>query len=73
MGTIKRLSSKEAADYLGYSEETLIKWRHGGDWSESSKGPKFVKCHHRIWYRQDWLDAWMDSVWYPSGKNKNRE
>ncbi len=66
-----RLGPKEAAAYLGYSVHSLAKWRGGKKfWQEGDKGPRFVTCNRRIWYRRDWLDEWLESIWAPVEKNR---
>lgn len=52
-----RLTAKEAAVVLGYSEKTLQKWRNQGT------GPRWTSCNGRIWYRQDWIEEWLESIW----------
>lgn len=50
-----RLPSSEAARYLGVAEKTMANWRSQG------RGPRFLKRARRVWYRQEWLDAWVQS------------
>jgi hypothetical protein len=55
-----RLSTKEAAAWLGYSHHTLKKWRRGRkDWEIGLKGPKFRSVHGRIFYFLDALEDWQ--------------
>ena len=69
----ERLTPKEAATYLGYSIYTLAKWRGGKEfWQEGDKGPRFVTCNSRVWYRRDWLDEWQNSIWSPVQQQKIR-
>lgn len=58
------MSPKEAAAYIGYSERSLAGWRAGRKaWEPGTKGPRFSTLNMRIWYRRDWLDEWLESVW----------
>lgn len=52
-GDKERLSTKEAAEYLGYSESTLETWR------TENKGPRFYKPLGKIFYFKDDLDLWL--------------
>lgn len=55
-----RLTTKEAADFLGYSFHTLKKWRMGKKtWELGVKGPKFKSVHGRIFYDMDALEDWV--------------
>lgn len=63
-----RMSTKEAASYIGYSVSTLINWRHNKDY-----GPKYVLTKSgRIWYSQEDLDDWMDSAWSRASNRRQR-
>lgn len=64
----QRMDTKAAADYLGYSVSTLERWRGGcKNWFDTDqRGPRYASVRGRIWYRRDWLDDWLDSVWSPS-------
>lgn len=55
--TGERLTAKEAAVVLGYSEKTLQKWRNQGT------APRWTSCNGRIWYRRDWIEEWLESIW----------
>ena len=57
---MEHLSTKEAAVILGYSTRTLYRWRQQGI------GPKWTTYNGRVWYREDWLENWLDSVWAKS-------
>lgn len=58
---MKRLSTKEAADYIGFSPHTLRNWRKGRKrWTIGLYGPKFGSIHGRIFYIPSDLDAWME-------------
>ena len=60
------ISPKEASAYTGYSERALMSWRKGRKtWEPGTKGPRYVAMNGRIWYRKDWLDEWLESVWSP--------
>lgn len=53
----KKLSTKEAAEVLGYSHYTLRNWRQGFKrWRIGLSGPRFDSVHGRIFYTEDWLD-----------------
>lgn len=57
---IKRLSTKEAAEALGYSPYTLRNWRQGFKrWRIGLSGPKFDSVHGRIYYTMDALEDWQ--------------
>lgn len=50
------MTTKEAAEYLGFSEISLRRWRMKGT------GPKFLKLGlRRVRYRKEDLDAWVGS------------
>ena len=53
----ERLTPKEAAAAIGYSEKTLQRWR------SLNFGPRWTICNRRIWYRRDWIAEWENSVW----------
>lgn len=56
--TIRLLSTKQAADYLGLKSQTLRRWRMQGD------GPAYVRLGNtpraRVAYRNADLDLWLD-------------
>lgn len=54
--TTARLSTRQAAEYLGISEDTLRWWRHRGD-----RGPRSyaLSARHVVYDLAD-LDAWAD-------------
>ena len=52
-------STKEAADILGYSPETLRHWRMGRKVWEPGLGPRFSSVNGRIFYSPAALDIWM--------------
>ena len=49
------LTSREAAEYLRLSVDTLARWRCHGT------GPEYVKSGLKVLYRRDALDAFTDS------------
>ena len=52
---IKRfLNTREAADYVGLSAKTLVRWRVTGE------GPRYIKRSNRVIYEVVDLDAWME-------------
>lgn len=58
-----RLSSPQAALYLGQSPKTLTNWRYLG------KGPRFHRSgekHSRVYYLVTDLNAWIAERAYPS-------
>lgn len=61
-----RLTPKEAAEILGYSVDTLKRWRQGEKQWRPGLGPKFYTIHGRIFYRRAWLEDW-ERLHYPSG------
>ncbi len=46
-------NTKEAADYLRYSETTLETWR------SQNKGPRWHKPEDKVLYYKTDLDAWV--------------
>ena len=52
-------STKEAADILGYSPETLRHWRMGRKIWEPGLGPRFTCVNGRVFYSSAALDLWM--------------
>ena len=54
------LTTRQAAQYLGLAVSTLNKWRcHGG-------GPEFLKLGRAVRYRQDDLDAFLETRMFRS-------
>lgn len=51
-----RMTTREAASYLGFAEATLKKWRLLG------RGPVFRRAGETVWYRRAELDAWLESL-----------
>lgn len=53
------LTTKQAAEYLGLSPNTLSGWRY------LNVGPKYQRLgtsrRAAIRYRRDWLDEWLDA------------
>lgn len=49
------LSTKEAADYLGVSERTLIRWRVG------RVGPAWTYAGRQVRYRPEDLDRYLEA------------
>src|SRR5262245_10307814 len=49
------VTSKELADLLGLSTQTLSLWRSAGD------GPDYVKLGKTVFYRESELKAWIDA------------
>ena len=68
---MREMTTKEAAMYLGYSHETLKKWRMGQKVWQPGLGPKFVSVNGRIKYREDWLDDWKEYWWNSVGKYRS--
>lgn len=52
-----RLTTKQAAEYLGFAESTLENWRNTGTVSVP-----YLKVSNRVWYRKADLDAWLEST-----------
>lgn len=52
----KLYSSKEAAYYLGISDNTLRQYRLNGT------GPLFIKKGKRVFYQKSDLDNWLTSL-----------
>lgn len=50
-----RMTTKEAADYLGMSEGTIENWRYNG----LSTLP-FYKVGGRVYYRKTDIDKWLE-------------
>lgn len=53
-----RLNRKAAAQYLGYSPQTLA------NWAATGRGPKYMRDGSRgssTFYRLEDLDAWIDA------------
>ena len=52
----RRVTSAEAAEYLGYKPQTLALWRHKGI------GPRYYKINGgRVLYRMSDLERWMEA------------
>lgn len=58
MATKPFLTSKEAAEYLGFSEYTLRRARCGGTISGVNP-PRYSKIGRSVRYMRDDLDAWL--------------
>lgn len=54
------LTTKEAAEYMRYSEQTLENWRVSGC------GPKWHKPENKVLYKKDDIDQWIE------GKNNEQ-
>lgn len=55
--TANLITSSQAAELLGVSEQCLRNWRHLG-----TRGPKFVKLGGRsVRYRQSDIEAWVEA------------
>ena len=65
---MKTLTTKQAAEFLGYSPETLKKWRMGQKVWQIGLGPRFYAINGRIMYREDWLQEWKEFWWASVGK-----
>jgi excisionase family DNA binding protein len=50
------LTISEVSDYLQVPVQTLYHWRYRGT------GPKGVRVGRHVRYRQDDVDAWLDSL-----------
>ena len=57
------LTSKEAAEYLGYSEKTLRQSRVEGNLAAIT-APPYYKMGHRVRYQKVDLDNWL-AIWKP--------
>ena len=55
------LTSKEAAEHLGYSEYTLRRARTDGTLSGKPQ-PKFTKIGKAVRYKKADLDAWVNGT-----------
>lgn len=62
-----RLSTKEAAEVLGYSADTLRHWRMGQKVWQPGLGPRFGCINGRIFYTSASLDIWMRAYADPDG------
>lgn len=52
----RTMTTQQAAEYLGFSTVSLKRWRSKGT------GPTFIRLGtRRVRYRQEDLDAWVDS------------
>lgn len=59
MTTEKWMTTKEAAEHLGYSPYTLRRARLDGELS-GKKQPKYTKSGRAVRYKKSDLDAWME-------------
>lgn len=54
------LSTKQAAELIGFSYLTLRNWRLGKKvWEPGLRGPKFDNIHGRIVYQRDHVLDWL--------------
>ena len=53
------LTTKQAADYLGYSEHTLAMSRSTGKLS-GVNAPQFIKAGKAVRYRAEHLEDWLN-------------
>ncbi len=51
------LTTKEAADFIGFSPKTLGVWR----WLKRKNTPKYVKITNRIYYPKKELEKWLEN------------
>lgn len=49
------ISTRDAADYVGLSEQTLANWRY------LNRGPRWFKVGGRVKYDVADLDAWIEA------------
>ena len=54
--TEKLLSPNQLAENLGVKPFTLLQYRMNG------KGPKYITLGHLVRYRQEDVDAWLESI-----------
>jgi hypothetical protein len=52
---LERMNTERAASYLGMRPTTLNNWRIAG------KGPRFLRIGSRVMYRQQDLDAYLET------------
>lgn len=55
--TDKKLTTEEAAEYLGYSAGTIENWRRENPY----KGPKYYKPMGKVFYFEQDLKEWLES------------
>jgi DNA-binding transcriptional MerR regulator len=54
MGILNELwTTKEAAERIGISEQTLFRWRR------ESRGPPYLRVEGRVYYRPKDIDTWI--------------
>lgn len=54
------LTSKQAAELIGYSHLTVRNWRQGKKtWEPGLRGPKFHSIHGRIVYKRADVLEWL--------------
>jgi excisionase family DNA binding protein len=51
-----RMTTAEAAEYLGFEESTLVDWRYDG----KANRPPYTKLGGKVFYRQSALDKWIE-------------
>lgn len=54
------MTSKEAAEYLGYSHQTMDLSRHRGTLA-GTKAPEHIKIGRTIRYKREDLDNWVET------------
>lgn len=57
MSTDERLTSEQAAEFIGIKPSTLTDWRYRG----IANQPKYLKIGIRVWYRKRDLEAWVEA------------
>ena len=60
------LTPKEAADLIGVSPRTLERWRM------QKHGPRYRVHRGRAWYRREWIDEFLNSVFAPNNGKSRR-
>ena len=65
-------TTKEAADLIGYSPETLRHWRMGRKIWEPGLGPRFSCVNGRIFYSSAALDLWLRTYVDSDGLNRTQ-
>jgi hypothetical protein len=49
------LNQSNAARYCGWSVQSF------NEWSNTGKGPRFVRAGTKVRYKRAWLDEWMEN------------
>lgn len=57
----RAINTREAAQYMGLSQEFLRQARSYGDRNGRTPGPRFIRIGRKVMYLVDDLDRWLEA------------